>query len=235
MASNFIFETRDQRIERMHRDNPGRPIELCTMVVDRMWEKRRQFILDKIPDRFSDASMSDLGYMEKPIMDALDAVFLPPEKNETVGIIFSGSAGAGKTHAAYAVAKFLADLNPDMIAFMITYSQAMTTLKAEFANNSYDEMGSTWDRLNNESGMYEGLLILDDVSAQKLTDFEVDKLMMILENRFNSYLPFLITTNVKPENFKEVFGPRLASRLLGYCEVVPFEDRDKRLENSDYE
>lgn len=230
MASKYIFETRDERIERMHRDNPGRPIELCTAVVDGIWDKKRELVVSKIPDRFINADISDFGYLSEEIIDGVKSIFEPPSKNDKVGLIFYGPAGSGKTHAAYAVINMINKSNPEMIAFMTTYSQAFSSLKSEFANGSCDEMGSVWDKLNNDSGMYDGLLLLDDVSSQKLTDFEVDKLMMFLERRLNSYMPFIFTTNVKPRDFKAVFGERLASRLFGYCEMVEFEDRDKRLE-----
>lgn len=235
MASLYVFESRDERIERMHRDNPGRPIELCTAVVDGMWDKKRQSIMARIPDRFKSASMDDLGYQAREVMDAAKEIFEPPAKNDKVGVIFCGPAGSGKTHAAYAVIHMLAAKNPEIIAFMTGYSQAFTSLKSEFSNGSYDEMGSMWDRLNNESGMYDGLLFIDDVSSQKLTDFEVDKLMMFLEKRFNSFMPFIITTNVKPSDFKAVFGERLSSRLFGYCEIVEFEERDKRVVGESHE
>ena len=233
MASKYKFTTRDERIEKMAQDNPGRPIELCTAVVDGMWDKKRELINSHIPDRYKNASMQDLGYLEKEIFQAMTEVFDIPESNDITGIIFCGSAGSGKTHAAYALLKYIAEVNPEMIAYMTTYSQAFSSIKSEFANNSYDEMGSTWDRMNNESGIYPGILFIDDVSAQKLTDFEIDKMMMFFENRFNSYMPFLITTNVKLEDFKTVFGPRLASRLLGYCAIVEFEERDKRVETNE--
>jgi DNA replication protein DnaC len=155
-------------------------------------------------------------------------VLAPKSKNDTVGLIFCGPAGSGKTHAAYALLKLLAERNPEMIAFMTSYSNAMSELKSEFAHNANDELGSMWDRLNNESGMYDGVVFIDDLSSQKLTDFEADKLMMIIENRVNSYMPFLLTTNVKPERFVEIFGERLASRLVGYCEIVTFIERDHR-------
>lgn len=230
MASSQKFETRDERIERMQRDNPGRPIELCVAVVDGIWDKKRELIDSRIPDRFMDASIHDLGYLEPIVVEAIHDLFESPEKNDKVGVIFCGHAGSGKTHAAYAVVNMIKDANPEMIGYMTNYSQAINTLKSEFtASNSSEEMGSMWDRLNNESGMYDGILIVDDVSSQKFTDFEADKLMMFLERRFNSYLPFLLTTNVKLEDFKAVFGERLASRLFGYCEIIEFEDRDKRI------
>lgn len=231
MASKYNFETRDQRIERMHEDNPGRSIEMCVAVVDGIWDKRRESIISKIPDRFKNANMEDLGFMQEQIIDGIDKVFSSPEENDKIGLILVGPAGSGKTHAAYAVMNLIADVNPDMIAYMTGYSSAINGLKTEFASGTNDEMSSIWDRLTNESGMYDGILLIDDVSSQKLTDFELDKLMMVLEKRFNEYMPFIITTNVKPEDFIAIFGERLTSRLFGYCEIVEFEARDIRMEN----
>jgi DNA replication protein DnaC len=143
-------------------------------------------------------------------------------------VVLLGPAGVGKTYAFYAIIRRLAEKNPEMIAYITTYSEMMTELKSEFVGNSYNEMGSVWDKLNNDSGLYNGILFIDDVSAQKLTDFEVDKMMMFLDKRVNSFSPFVITTNVPLEDFKKVFGDRLASRILGYSTVVEFIGGDNR-------
>jgi len=233
MASNFHMETRDERIERMNRDNPGRPIELCAAVVDGIWDKKRELVQSRIPERFKQADIADLGYLTGDVLDAVQEMFDPPTKNDKVGVIFCGPSGSGKTYAMYAVMNKLAENNPDVIAFATTYSTMMTELKHEFANSSYDEMSSMWDRVNNDSGMYEGLLFIDDLSSQKPTDFELDKLMMVLDRRINDYLPFIMTTNVPRDDFIKVFGERLGSRLLGYCTVVEFFERDKRAITND--
>lgn len=235
MANNYKFENRDERIERMARDNPGRPIELCTAVVDGIWDKKKELINSRIPERFANASMDDLGYLRKGIELAVQKMIESPDKNDKVGVIFCGPSGTGKTHAAYAVIKAISDKNPEMIAFTTTYADAFSALKNEFTHDGVDELGSMWDKLCNISGMYDGVLLLDDVSAQHLTEFEIDKLLMFLERRFNSYMPFILTTNVKEEDFKKVFGERLASRLSGYCSVVEFNESDKRLETTNGE
>ena len=232
MASKFQFESRDERIERMFRDNPGRPIELCTAVVDGLWQKKQELINSKIPVRFARAELADLGYLESEVNQAIQDMFEPPEKNDKVGVIFCGPTGSGKTHAAYAVVHAISNKNPEMIAFITNYADAFSALKNEFSHDSYEEFASVWDKLNNLSGMYDGLLFIDDVSAQHLTEFEIDKLLMFLERRFNSYMPFLLTTNVREEDFKTVFGERLASRLSGYCTIVEFTERDRRLETN---
>ena len=233
MASKYQFETRDERIERMFRDNPGRSIQLCTAVVDGIWDKKRELITSRIPDRFAEASIDDLGYLAKDVTEALGAVFKPPSENETVGIILSGPAGSGKTHTGYAIMRLLAEQNPEMVAYSTTYPQVMQALRQEFAKDAYEELGSMWDRINNNSGLYDGVVFIDDVSVSKQTDFEIDKLTMFLDRRMNEYLPFILTTNVDPSDFKEVFGERLASRFMGYCEIVLFEERDKRLDSAE--
>ena len=75
----------------------------------------------------------------------------------------------------------------------------------------------------------DSFIILDDVSSQKQTDFEVDKFLAFLDHRFNNHLPFLLTTNIGAENFAEVFGDRLASRMWGFCKIVEFETKDRRI------
>lgn len=228
MANKFKLESAEERAERMVLDNPGKPKELCLAVVEANWEKRREGIDAKIPERFSFAEIEDLGFEMTDIIAAVSEMLVPVGGNDKTGVVLLGPAGVGKTYAFYAIIRRLAEKNPEMIAYITTYSEMMTELKSEFVGNSYNEMGSVWDKLNNDSGLYNGILFIDDVSAQKLTDFEVDKMMMFLDKRVNSFSPFVITTNVPLEDFKKVFGDRLASRILGYSTVVEFIGGDNR-------
>lgn len=228
MASKI--ETREERIISMHKNNPGRPLEFCAAVVDGIWDKKREAIVSKIPERFREASLADLGYMTKPIIDGLEEMFSEENKG-TVGMIFVGPAGSGKTHAAFAVMNWLSERNPEALSFMSSYSQVVQSLRQEFNSGAYDDLGSVWDKLVDESGMNSYMLFLDDFLALKPTDFEIDKMTMVIDKRVNEFLPFLLTTNVPLDKFKDVFGERLASRLIGYCEIIEFEERDVRVEN----
>lgn len=229
MASKYPLETRDERIDRFRESNKTRPVELCIAIVDSMWDKRRADIQKLIPERFKDACMVELGEVESVINKTIEKIFSGKKENNTVGMILAGPAGSGKTHAMYAILKALAEKNPERIVFVGNYPSVIQSLRKEFANDSYDELGSTWDKLNDHSGLYQGMIFLDDVSSTKITDFEADKLLSIIDHRTDEYLPFLITTNILPEEFLNVFGERIASRLLGYCELIEFNENDQRI------
>ena len=89
-------------------------------------------------------------------------------------------------------------------------------------------MGYTWDILLNDSGLAGGLIVLDDVGSSKPSDFELEKLFMVIDHRSNEYLPIIITTNVPTDKFEEFFGHRISSRLLGYFNIVEFPEKDFR-------
>ena len=217
------METRDQRIERMLSDNPGKSPELCAVIVDKLWQDKREALSHLIPEMFKDAKLSDFGPMEKVILDAWEAVTAPGVL-QTTGAVFCGDCGTGKTHAAYALLQYIMEQNPETVALVMSYPDAIQKLRKEFANDTYEELGSVWSKLNDGS-----FIILDDVSSQKQTDFEVDKFLAFLDHRFNNHLPFLLTTNIGAENFAEVFGDRLASRMWGFCKIVEFETKDRRI------
>jgi len=148
---------------------------------------------------------------------------------EKMGVIFCGQAGSGKSHSAYALIREIAKTNPEAISSILNYQEAFYHLREEMFNKTMNELGSVWDELNNNSGFYNGLLFIDDLSSKKLTDFEADNLMMFLDRRFNNYFPFLFTTNVPSDEFVDIFGERLASRFYGYCQIVNFDDDDFRI------
>jgi len=225
---NKPIESKEQQIKRMIKNNPSKTEEMCISVVENSWEQKRKSIESEIPSRFENASILELGDIFADIQSKVKKIVNIKKKTDKVGVIFSGEAGTGKTHAAYAILKSLIKLNPESVSFMTDYQTLFVELKKEFYKDEENLLCSTWDRVSNMSGYYGGVLFIDDLSSKKMTDFENDKLMMFLERRFNEYFPFILTTNIRPCEFKEVFGERLASRLLGYCHVVDFDNEDKR-------
>lgn len=58
------------------------------------------------------------------------------------------------------------------------------------------------------------LIILDDVASSGITDWRKDVLLGFLDQRYESELPTIITSNLSKESILETFGDRFHSRLF---------------------
>ena len=71
------------------------------------------------------------------------------------------------------------------------------------------------------------LLVFDDLGAERLTDFTLDRVSLVLRYRYNWMLPTIITTNLSLAQMNEL-DPRMASRLME-GERVKRTGEDQRL------
>ena len=216
--------TLEQRVEKMMADNPGRTAEECATAVSAIRAEKRDRLLSEVPAMYREASLADLGHSEGIVRSALDLAFSADAKSKACGIVFTGNPGSGKTHALYAIVRHLAEADPESVSYVASYGDMMQRLRREFAQDTYGDFGSDWLKLNSA-----GLILIDDVSAGKPTDFELDKFLSFMGRRMDEFYPFVLTTNVNPKDFDRVFGERLASRLWGYSKIVEFDDRDRRI------
>lgn len=128
------------------------------------------------------------------------------------GLLLFGTVGTGKTYYAACIANSLIDKG---------YSVLMTN----FA------------RLTNKiQGMYEGkqeyidslndfdLLIIDDLGAERKSEYMQEMVFNIIDSRYRSGLPMIITTNLTADEIKkpqEVSFKRIYDRILERC--IPIE------------
>lgn len=138
-----------------------------------------------------------------------------------------GPAGTGKTWIAVSLLSRLwaakamdgwtkATLRPK---FFDT-SVAIERIKAEFGS---PEAGNTL-----ESMMSCQALVLDDLGAERETDFTKDQVSVVLRNRYNHILPTIITSNAA--NLGELGDQRIASRLSDGL-VITLNGKDRRGKN----
>jgi DNA replication protein DnaC len=118
-------------------------------------------------------------------------------------LLLTGTYGCGKTHLAAAIANARLDIGQPVL--FIVAPDLLDHLRATFSPQSevtYDEL---FEQLRNTP-----LLILDDLGAQSSTTWAQEKLFQLLNHRYNTQLPTVITTNQRLEDLE----PRLRSRLL---------------------
>ncbi|MCH5184031.1 MAG: ATP-binding protein [Oscillospiraceae bacterium] len=157
---------------------------------------------------------------------------------KTAGIYFIGGVGSGKTFLAAAVAgqvmdewhipaweaERVADGNPPRYApvkFAGTV-ELLERLKRSYTGKDEGEK----DLL--ESLKRAPLLILDDLGAEKVTEWSRERLFEIIDYRYNEELPLLVTTNLKPEVLRAQLGERICDRLKEMCVFAPMSAVSQR-------
>ena len=79
------------------------------------------------------------------------------------------------------------------------------------------------------AGRKEGVLIIDDLGAVKLTEFVQQITYYIINEREMKMLPTIITSNFDLNEIDNMIDPRVSSRISGMCEIKQLVGKDKRI------
>lgn len=150
------------------------------------------------------------------------------------GLLLLGDPGTGKTHLA--VAAFRAILEKGFEGLFCDYQGLLDQIRS-----GYDKASGASDREAYRSAMDAEVLLLDDLGAQRSTDWVEDTVTSIITYRCNNRKPLIATTNLidpeagyvsyerSPANANKVdyrttlsdrIGPRARSRLFEMCHVI---------------
>lgn len=72
------------------------------------------------------------------------------------------------------------------------------------------------------------LLHIDDLGAEKRSDWVLEQLYALVNERYETQRSVLITTNLPHEELEEQIGPRTVSRLTEICDEVAVFGDDRR-------
>lgn len=205
-------------------------------------ERGKKIIINKmklqagIPQRFCNVTLDSLT----PLTGQREA--FKEAKNfidNQQGLIFSGGVGSGKTLISYAIANTLierSEISEKMAlksgqggSYFCRYSnlrfittiELMNKIKAAF--NGFENPQDVMDEFKMAK-----VLILDDIGAEKSTEFVGEKLFEIIDYRYKADLPLIITTNAIPSELKERIGDRSYDRLREMCLFVSVTEKSQR-------
>ena len=75
------------------------------------------------------------------------------------------------------------------------------------------------------------LLHIDDVGAERTTDWALEELYSIVNARYESERAIVATTNLMPDELSDRLGARTVSRLVEICgDLIPLFGEDRRRE-----
>jgi DNA replication protein DnaC len=128
-------------------------------------------------------------------------------------LLLCGASGSGKTHIAAAVVNRL--LERGSPALFVVVPDLLDHLRSAFqpgAEIGYDEL---FERVREAP-----VLVLDDLGTQAPTPWAQEKLFQIINHRFNSRLPTIVTTNLLPEQIDERLRTRLTDASIARVYVL---------------
>ena len=132
------------------------------------------------------------------------------------GFFLYGPAGHGKTHQAAAILLNL--LENRTIKGGMTYKWVNVPEMLFDLRNSYQSNQPNFEKDLIQSCAKVDWLCLDDIGAEKTSDWTLSTLYLIVNKRYESGKITVVTSNMCFEELKERFGDdRLVSRIQGMC------------------
>lgn len=139
----------------------------------------------------------------------------------SAGLYIFGGYGTGKTFLASIIAQnFMQDFRRVVFGDV---PNLMELIKQSFDSDAQNPL---------ETYCNCDLLILDDIGAGQITEWNVGQLYQIINARYNAELPVIITSNLDFDGLKKTFGnstgDRIISRLSEICTLAFLGTNDRR-------
>ncbi len=158
---------------------------------------------------------TDLLVEQQDNMDAAYRAAFDFARNPEGWLVFMGDTGCGKTHLAAAIVNFRYETGKP--ALFVVVPDFLDHLRSAFSPDSkvsYDKFF--------ESVKTAPLLVLDDFGEQSTNPWVKEKLFQLINYRYNSRLPTVITTRLSRDEIMAEVDGSISSRLVDRKVSVTF-------------
>lgn len=198
--------------------------------MDAFNEREKQINIDRKRNVcFMEAKMKDWTFQndDRKNAEISDAIKNYAEKfedfkKEGTGLLLYGTVGTGKTYYAACIANSLLDKDIDVL---MTNFSILTNKIAGMKEGKQNYI----DSLNKYK-----LLIIDDLGIERNTEYMQEMVFNIIDCRYRSGLPFIITTNLTAAELKktsDVGYSRIYDRILERCFPIEVSGASRRRQN----
>ncbi len=138
------------------------------------------------------------------------------------GFWFYGDVGTGKTSLAMLISKSAIEAGRSVAIYSVP--QLLADIKSTYEDGSGGSYLDLFRRLSRVD-----LLHLDDLGAEKRTEWVLEQLYAIVNERWQEQRSIVVTTNLGDrDELREQVGARTVSRLSEMCATIPIMGRDLR-------
>ena len=164
---------------------------------------------------------NDLGYNPKQIAIAKQYVqhwekFL----NTSTGLLLWGNVGTGKSYIAGCIANALLDKGVPVI--MTNFARLLNKLTDMYSGdrNAYIDSFKRYP-----------LMIIDDLGVERDSEFAREQVFSVIDSRYRSQLPMIVTTNLSLEELKDTTDlskARIYDRVMERCLPIKVNEQNIR-------
>ena len=191
----------------------------CECRERRMARRRARGVASTIPRKYRGVSLdrppiSDMARdrAQAPVYEAVREFVeqIGERLDEGDGLWFMGDVGTGKTTLAMLVSKAAVEAQRTVAIY------SLPSLLARIRRTYDAEAGETYleffERLTSVD-----LLHVDDLGVENRSDWVLEQLYAIVNERYEAQRSMVVTTNLDQSALEEQIGPRTVSRLVEIC------------------
>jgi DNA replication protein DnaC len=200
----------------------------CECREDRLRRARSRGVASVIPAKYRGVSFDRPPVTEiEPMVVRVVRSFvedLDDRLDSGRGLWLMGDTGTGKTTLAMLVSKAALAAGHSVAIYSLPklLARIRRTYDDEAGEDSYLQF---FDRLTSVD-----LLHIDDVGAEKRSDWVIEQLYALINERYEQRRSIVLTTNHDRDKLEDQFGPRIVSRLTEMTEPLPLFGPDRRRE-----
>lgn len=208
----------------------------CVCREETLRRARTRGLITTIPRRYAGIAVSDDG---QHIADSGRTLDFPPAITRQVlkyvrtiddqlasgkGIWFTGDTGTGKTTLAMLVSREA--LRAGQTVAIYSVPRLLAEIRSTFdaaSDSSYEQLFRKLTAVD--------LLHLDDLGAEQQTEWVLEQLYAIVNERYEDGKALVVTTNLEETQLKDQIGERTVSRLIEICgDPLPLFGADRRVD-----
>ena len=188
------------------------------------WERyalEKNLMTHGVPNRFLNASLEN--YYPQNVNQRMELEQCSQYCEQPFGsngLMLIGPVGTGKTHLAIAIARKL--MKKQIGYYYVNMPKLLAQIRSAMGSNS----GESQDFLKELISV--NLLIIDDIGAERITDWVREQFYLLINGRYEAALPTIVTTNESMEELEERIGHRVISRLIEMCRGIVLDGPDYR-------
>ena len=141
-------------------------------------------------------------------------------QEHNLGLLLWGGVGTGKSHMAACIANALIEKGVPVL--MTNFSRVLNQMGGMYSEERYKYIAS-FSRFP--------LLIIDDLGIERGTEYALEQIYAVVDERYKSGLPLIVTTNLTIAEIRatdDIARARIYSRLLEMCTPVCISGDDRR-------